>query len=115
MSGKNGLGTVMVILPYLVIIGLLVYFAMTKGYEIPIGNDDEFDCSRVPIQHGYETKEQALEVADQLGISGFHIHEYGKVYLGVDDEGIPEWLNLSIVYMPGNTMQEFEDAWVKRC
>ena len=115
MSGKNGLGTVMVILPYLVIVGLLVYFAMTKGYEIPIVNGEDFDCSRVPTQHGYETKEQALEVADQLGISGYHTHENSKVYLGVDDEGIPEWMSLPIVYMPGDTMQEFEDAWVKRC
>ena len=113
MSGKNGLGTVMVILPYLVIVGLLVYFAMTP-YGLKTFKED-FDCSRVPAQHGYETKEQALEVADQLGISGYHTHENSKVYLGVDDEGIPEWQSLPIVYMPGDTMQEFEDAWVKRC
>jgi hypothetical protein len=123
MSGKGG--GIPIIIIYATVLLLLGYVAfdnlsMPKEFR-SINATTELDCSRLPKQYLFETKEEAEEFGKALGINGVHMHtseDNGRpLYIWQEyneDEG-DVYRQVSFAYMPGNDHADFEDLWYQRC
>ena len=122
MSGKaGGIPIIIIYATVLLLIGYFAFSSIAIPEQFRSEPTEQIDCSRVPMQYLFETKEEAEEFGKALGINGVHLHtseDNGRpLYIWQEyneDEG-DVYRQVSFAYMPGKDHSAFEDFWYQRC